>query len=486
MKNEHKRVNDVKGKLISKTFTPASATIMFAISNTIYYGVSLIYTPIFSRLLSTSDYGIVTLYNSWSSILLLIGTLSVWSCAYNGFLDYKNELDSFFSSALLLSTTVTTCIFLVSLLFYQQLESFIRLPQPVLIFMFFNILFSPAYHLWMAWQRYRYQWIWLLIVAVGSAITTLFVGLWAVNHFPDQRASAKIIGCGLFPVLVSCGLYLSILVRGKFNIDLNKWKYVLRICIPMLPGTIASGLFSQSDRIIIAKLIGEADAGIYGMAGNISTIAYTIIASAVNVTLVPLLFQRIEKKSFSSISHISEFLTSLVGLGCLLLVLVTPEAIHVLGSEKYELAKWCVPGLVLGVFYQFVTGFWGNLLLFYKRTEYIALTTIFCTFLNIGLNYLLIPKYGICSAAYSTMICSAVMIILNLLFFRIVAKKYGIDCHIYNLHRIGVRVFLITILTFCTMLAFSFIWLRVVLILTILGWMLFKRKYIISSLKELS
>ena len=65
-------------KLLSryqKLSLPIKAVFWFTIGSFIQKAISIITVPIFTRLMSTEEYGIVNIYNSWSSILIIICTL---------------------------------------------------------------------------------------------------------------------------------------------------------------------------------------------------------------------------------------------------------------------------------------------------------------------------------------------------------------------------------------------------------------------------
>ena len=58
-------------------------------------GISFFTVPIFTRLLSTSDYGIVTTYNSWTAILAMIVAFALHTGIRIAFVDYKDEMKDF-------------------------------------------------------------------------------------------------------------------------------------------------------------------------------------------------------------------------------------------------------------------------------------------------------------------------------------------------------------------------------------------------------
>lgn len=99
----HELIN--KYKSMSK---PAKASLWFVISNVMLKGISFITLPIFSRLLTTSEYGIVSVYQSWVSTISIITTLTVWGGGFNvGMVKYEERQKQLISAFQGLATTLT-------------------------------------------------------------------------------------------------------------------------------------------------------------------------------------------------------------------------------------------------------------------------------------------------------------------------------------------------------------------------------------------
>lgn len=69
---------DLREKYI-KMPLPAKASIWFVICSVVQKGIAFLTTPIFTRLLTTDEYGMVSIFNSWHSILTMVLTLQLSS-----------------------------------------------------------------------------------------------------------------------------------------------------------------------------------------------------------------------------------------------------------------------------------------------------------------------------------------------------------------------------------------------------------------------
>src|SRR5699024_3283818 len=76
---------------------------LYLIGNIFNKAIAFITIPIFTRLLTTEEYGIVNTYTSWASILMVIVGLSLGNSVRNAFVDYKDDLAAYLSSIFTLS-----------------------------------------------------------------------------------------------------------------------------------------------------------------------------------------------------------------------------------------------------------------------------------------------------------------------------------------------------------------------------------------------
>lgn len=77
------------------------ASTYYLIGNLFNKGIAFLTVPIFTRILSTSDYGIVTTYNSWIGILAMVMGFALHMGIRMAFVDYKEKIDDFMSSIII-------------------------------------------------------------------------------------------------------------------------------------------------------------------------------------------------------------------------------------------------------------------------------------------------------------------------------------------------------------------------------------------------
>ena len=102
----------------------ARASLWFVICGFMTRGVSLLTTPIFTRLLTTEQYGVYSVFNSWLEIVTIFASLKLGYGVYiQGLVKFNDDQDRFSSSLLGLATTWCGGVFLIYLLFHKTFNS---------------------------------------------------------------------------------------------------------------------------------------------------------------------------------------------------------------------------------------------------------------------------------------------------------------------------------------------------------------------------
>jgi O-antigen/teichoic acid export membrane protein len=107
-----------------------------------------------------------------------------------------------------------------------------------------------------------------------------------------------------------------------------------------------------------------------------------------------------------------------------ILMCISPEIQKLLGTQDYYSGAIILPIIIEGYFLQFLYTWPVNCSLYYKKTRGIAIFTVIAAALNIILNIILIPKYGILGAAIATMISFFTLFLLHQIFAMKCIEKY--------------------------------------------------------------
>ena len=460
----------------------AKSSIAFAISSFVIKGISFLTTPVFTRILDSDQYGLVATYNSWVSILEVFALLGMTSAGvFNvGLKDHREDRHQFISSALILCNIVTLSVFAVLMLLKIPFGSNFVQPTNLLIIMFVHFLFGPAQIFWITRQRYEYKYRLAFIISIASSALSQLISVWAILHSDGTvlpLGSVKIWSTNLALLVIEIPIYIMLLLKGKSFINLPVWKTTLVFAIPLLPHYLAQHVMNSSDKIMITDLYSSTGSAIYSVVSNISMIT-TILWSAVNASLIPYTFDKVQKGEEKSVDKVILPLIGFYAVMCVGVTLIAPEALMILAPENYAEGIYAVPPVAATAFTSALYNIYANIEFYYKKSWRIAVATIVAAVVNIVLNYLLIPKYGYVAAAYTTLISHIILVIMHYFGYK---KAHG--SNIYNDRIIGlISVISVLICVACNALYANNI-VRYAVLAAIVIVVIIKRKSIIEKVK---
>lgn len=458
------------------------SSIAFAVSSFIIKGIAFIVTPIFTRIMRIEDYGVITTYNSWVSIIEIFALLGLTSAGvFNvGLNDNKENRDKYISSCLGLCNICTLLVFVAIVVLKIIFGNEFWLDNNLLIVMFIHFVFNPAQIFWITRQKYEYKYKAAIGVTIGTVILGQALSLVGVLKFKENAVIAKILGNEIGILLLIMPLFIILLKRGKSYINIGQWKSILILALPLIPHYLAQHIMSGADKIMISDLVGSGDAAIYGVVANISLLG-TILWSAINGSLIPFTFESINDKKTEKLRKVTNALLIAYSAICLLVIFLAPEVLRILAPNEYYSGVYCVPPLVVVVFLQALYNVYANVEFYYKKTKTIALATIIATVVNLVLNYIFIPKFSYIGASYTTLVSYAVLIFVHYLGYKSCTKEGLFDNKFILTITLG--LFIISLIS-TFMYMFSDI-IRYIIIVIILITIFIKRKSIINLIKEI-
>ena len=179
------------------------AALWFVFCSMLPHVTSVAATTVFTRILSTDDYGLTSNYAAWYSILSVIITLNLNAGVYNNaMLKYKDDRDSYDSATMGLSLVLGVIGGAAILLFNGPMSALTSLPFSLLVCMVLQCAFYNPYGCWLSRARYeyRYQRVIKITVITSLASPLLSVGLILVS---ENKAEAKVWGQYLVYIAVS-------------------------------------------------------------------------------------------------------------------------------------------------------------------------------------------------------------------------------------------------------------------------------------------
>lgn len=407
------------------------ATFWFFICSVLQRGISVITTPIFTRLLNTAEYGQYSVFNSWLSILQIIITLQLSSGVYTmGIVKFQEE-EKVFTSSLqglnLLLCLIWTLIYFIWQDFWNRLLS---LTTVQMLAMLLIIWASSSFTFWMTSQRNQFKYRKLVAITLAVSIIQPGISVFLVIKSKD-KATARILGMALVEVIAYSGFFIAQMIRGKKFFSEKFWKYALLFNIPLIPHYLSNSILGSSDRIMIKNMVGVAEAGIYSLAYSISQIMQ-LVNDSLNKTMSPWLYQKLRDKNYTAMSKVVYPSLILIAIANLALIAIAPEIVSIFAPSEYAEAIYVIPPVAMSLFATYLYLCFAPFEFYFEKRLWTTIGTLISAIANIVLNYIFIPLCGYQAAGYTTLFCYMLNAIMHYFFMRKICRTYLDDIRPYN------------------------------------------------------
>ena len=394
----------------AKKFTEAG--LLYFIATLFNKGIGFVTVPIFSRILSTSDYGTITTFNSWVSMASVVMSLALYMSIRASFIDFSEKERPKFLSVVI---TFTCMIFVISMIIGAL--AIIMIPNNVNIALVFLCLVQSfglalvndySYYLMM---RYEYKARTALMVLPGliSVIISIIVILFVID---DHLYLGRIVPTTIVHAIVAVIVLIAVFSKAKPQLNFKYLKYGLIISLPLVLHSIALQILSQSDRVMITSLRNAAETGIYSLVYNLGMIS-TVITSSLDGIWIPWFTEKLKNRKIKEINTLVMDYVHLMTYAMVGLILVSVEVLKIFADHRYWVGVNIIPPIVLANYIIFMYTLYVNIEHFHKKTPYITVNTLIAAAINLGLNFIFIPKYGYVAAAYTTLVAYIIAFILH-------------------------------------------------------------------------
>ena len=391
-------------------------TLVYGVSGAIRRSINVFLLPLYTRVFSPADYGIIGSLTSFADCISLLIILGLDSASGRWFYDTpetvqrKQVISSWFWCQLIVG--MATALLLG--LFAPQISSLLVKSDraTVLVYLIAGTIplgtFLKVVGNWFRYQRRAWMvTVYSTISSLGTiGLIVLFVLVWqkGLPGFFSARWIASL----------SMALVAAALLRAWISPRYVSWKVLkemLSYGLPLIPAAFASWVTASSDRLLLPLFQGTKETGLYTVAGSVAS-GVTLMTTAFQMAWGPFAFSIHRNPDAPQVFGKVFSLYAL--LGCFLgteITFFTPFLLHLFTTPEYYPAASSVSFLVfshlaLGAMYIVSTG-----ATIVKKSTVVAMSIFIGAGMNTGLNFLLIPGFGKEGAALSTLIANLAMVI---------------------------------------------------------------------------
>ncbi|MGO1369355.1 lipopolysaccharide biosynthesis protein [Senegalia sp. (in: firmicutes)] len=402
-------------------------TTIYTLSGIFTKAGSILILPILIRFLSPTEYGIIGSLTPLTSIMctIFISGLNVAQMRNYNRLEKKEQLGSYiFTLNMFIIVFGVITYFLITndyvkglwnIIFdlneikYSYIKSFIVLGA-------LDSLNFMAISYFQMKKRYKRIGLGSILSFLINFSLTLFLII--SLHLGVTGRILGIFAGKLFLIIIH---YIKYIKESKLSFRVDFLKDSLAIGAPMILTGLLGTLINYSDRIILAKYSSLEVVGHYSLAYTGGLVLLVFIDSFINAW-TPAFYDKIEKsnKDKSLTKTIEIFIAGLT-LVALAGELFSKEIIYFIFPESYFNTIDYLPYIISSSILQGFVYYLSLFLFHFKDNKYTSIVSGFSAGINILINIIFIPKFGVMVAVWSTIIS---FLLSAIIYFTIVKVKY--------------------------------------------------------------
>jgi O-antigen/teichoic acid export membrane protein len=222
-----------------------------------------------------------------------------------------------------------------------------------------------------------------------------------------QGAFGRIAGNALGLAIIFLPCYIFLYARHfKPQFSKEALKYAVGFGFPIVIHLLMGTIHNSIDRLMLEHYLPISELGIYTLGISVATVLQMFV-TAFNQAYQPSYYELMESGGESRETHIVKtfkfWLVMLTIATCIGIVIGGPFLTIFAGVQFWEVSS-IFPYLLLSVYAGSFYYFFSSPIFFYKKTHLLPFITGSSAGINIVMNLLLIPKYGINGAAIATII----------------------------------------------------------------------------------
>jgi O-antigen/teichoic acid export membrane protein len=375
-------------------------------------GLAFLTLPIFTMLMSPDEYGVMSVFSSFTGILSIIFGLGIRGAISRYYYEEQQDFFDYFSSNIWFVLFISCLLTILAIIFQNQLQSFLNIPKGMIYISFGIVIPQVIFQLYKAYLQAAQKSKKIAYLSVINAVISTGLAIAIMYQMADERYYAKAFGQGIGILII---FFLTVWFLKKevtFNIKKEHLKYSLVFGFPIVIHLLSQNILNTFDQLIINQISGNYEAGLYSVAYKIGMVQ-NVISMAILKSWTPIFYKKMNNEKYIDINYLARKYAVIILVVATLLILFSKEAITTLVDPKYYQALPIIPIIIVSYYFFFLYTIYVGYAFYFKETKNIALITIVAGAINIILNYLLIPKYGYIFAAWTTLISYFVLFVLH-------------------------------------------------------------------------
>lgn len=359
--------------------------------------------PFYTYLITPSELGTIFIVITMvDGIALLFGvSLKASIVVYTVKIKNMMKIRRFYSSVIVNTVILSLLAILMLFVFKEKIIDLLNISLFSFYCLLISSFFSFYFPLATSYLQGREEYKKLSYINIASGLVSIVCTVILVIS-GDSKIESYLLAFSL-SYLFNFLIFIIISYKIFTRPNLNYMKLSIRFSKKLLLTDISAWIVNFSDRIMIFKISGTVQNGLYTTAYRLGQ-ACDIIYFSINKSLTPIIFGEFKKsepnkKTIADVYLLLIILYTLIGVFA---IAMSPLLIYVV-DKPYAFIVELVPIIILAYLFNAYKLIIDKPLSFFEK--YTAIKSkiwLITAAVNITLNILLIPQYGALGAAYAT------------------------------------------------------------------------------------
>lgn len=389
------------------------ASALYLVGNICTKAIAFLTIPIFTRLLTTTEYGIVNTYTSWVNIAAVVITLSLYNSFRMALAEKGEDFESYCASVIRLSGILflaSVVLATAALALMPRLRSIGWMIYACLVQAYGTFCVTAMSTKYMLQFQYSKRAVYMIVPNILCAVLAVLL----MSTHSENRYVWRILA---YVIVYIFFIVSALWTTRKGKTKTEYWKYAVRYSLPLVFHGLSLVILSSSDRIMITAISGAAESGVYSLVYNLGLVAVAVSSSLEGIWL-PWFINKFKSHEIQLINEKAKYLIENITVVVIGVMLVAPEILQIMASEQYWSGKPIIFPVVVASYIMFLYDLAVNVEYQSKATKNIAVNTFMAAAINVVLNLILIPYFGAIAAAYTTAISYFISMLLHCYYAR--------------------------------------------------------------------
>lgn len=364
--------------------------------------LSFILIPLYTMVLTTTEYGIYDICLTTVSLCVPLLTLNIVSAVLRFPLDEEKDKKKIFSIGC--RQVFASVVLFGVLLVVNALLDMNSIFEEYGIFMFLLYIGTVMYELLTQYAKALER---IQSVAVGGVVNTVSIlmgNLFFLLVFKLGLLGYFVANCiGYYCSIAFYIFDLKIWKHIEWKLDIKLKKEMLKYSKPLVLDTVSWWINNVSDRYIVTAVCGTAVNGIYAVAYKLPSVL-NIVQAIFNQVWTISATKEFTNVGGSFYSKVYRIYNCGLVITCSVLIIMNKWLSSALLSAEFYSAWRYSPFLMISVVFGGLCGIFTGIFAAAKRTDITGKTTVVGAVFNIVCNLILVRYMGAMGAAIATMI----------------------------------------------------------------------------------